>query len=1183
MKPFVPAKFFLHIAIRVAIFLLAPVYSLAQSDNCATATALTSAPGCFNTAGALTVPAIYTVIPAPGCSLGAFDDVWYTFIANSSNPTITLSANTVVNVQLQIFSGTCAALVSVACGTPSIVAAGLTPGNTYFVRIYSTTNAAGTFNICITDPNNLCGAAANSVLLTSSTICNNIPGNIYGATLAPAPTITAPDCAAGVTRDVWYRFVAQTTNPTITLSSIGVNFTNPGMQLLSNNCGSTFTTFFCGTTSIAADFLVPGTTYFIRVYSTTIAAPISPVGAGFNICITDPIAAVPPNDECATAINLLISASCSNIPGTVSGSTYNGSIPIGCAPATPAYDVWYKFTALTASSTITLSGAGSNFITPRIQLFSGTCGGLVSMACGTPTITNATVTGTTYYVRVYSTTGPAPTGNADFNICVAATGALVRYGNSYVNITRKTTGGVVQAGDVLEIRMTINHTSGTMTQLRFVDNVPTKTTMAIAAPHDSIKVITNEGLRFRKYTLAGGDDAGTYKAIPLAGEYNVRLNLGFGATGATPTSPGIPTVQTNALGGAVGSMNAGSDRPRGGGGMLFAVAYRVVVTGVAGDTILLNPPQFIYNNAGTDVTLTGTAYKIAISNPLTLCTNSIGVNIASEFGGTFGSGTTPNRPTDLTFPISGYSFISNVNANNNVGDGRYGIVKNVSPRNRTVTAAQRQPTCAGAPTMNINDPLNCNNRMFGHWYIDGDHTGTNNAAGNPPPAAGVNGGYMLLVNADYVASEIYRQDLINLCPNTYYEFSAWIKNVCATCGADSIGAQFTGTPTAPASGYVGVYPNLTFALNGLDYYNTGEVDTIGWQKRGFVFKTGLTQTTATFSIRNNSQGAGGNDWAVDDIAVATCFPGMVYSPSAAPNVCENNILTITDTVRSIFNNYIEYKWQRWEQSTSGPWIDIPGASGTATPVWNPGLGVYEYWSNYTIPASETTPAHDGDLYRLVVASTVSNLAGTACSYTDPTTITLNVLIGCGPPLKADLLSATGRLTDNIGKISWVTSKEDEPVRFSIERSDDGITFKSITIVNGYNNITTETNNYSYTDPVAVTSKVYYRVVMINNQNTKKYSSTIQLNPNRKNIVSFVNVVNPFNTELRYEISSPDRNLIKIELIDGFGKIVRTETQQVDAGTNSLGIYNTSTLPGGIYVLRAFINGNMIYRKVMKEK
>ena len=173
MKPFLPGKKFLRLIIRVFVLSLFPAFSFAQTDAWC-GTTLTSSPGCFNTAGTLPVAATYTTITTLGCG-AANDDVWYSFTAASSNPTITLSTVTVANVRVQLFTGICgAAMTSVACGTTSIAATGLTPGSLYYIRISSTTNATGTFNICITNPNDLCDVAANSVLLTSGTVCNNI-------------------------------------------------------------------------------------------------------------------------------------------------------------------------------------------------------------------------------------------------------------------------------------------------------------------------------------------------------------------------------------------------------------------------------------------------------------------------------------------------------------------------------------------------------------------------------------------------------------------------------------------------------------------------------------------------------------------------------------------------------------------------------------------------------------------------------------------------------------------------------------------------------------------------------------------------------------------------------------------------------------------------------------------------
>ena len=227
-------------------------------------------------------------------------------------------------------------------------------------------------------------------------------------------------------------------------------------------------------------------------------------------------------------------------------------------------------------------------------------------------------------------------------------------------------GGVVQNGDTLEIRMTIIVSAGTVYKTRYLDNVPANTLM-LSNSGDSIRVITNEGLTFKRYTPTdnSNDDAGTYKSVPPPGEYNVRLNLGYGS-GNWPAAP-INNSTTDITG--AGNL-ASSAVPKGGGGTMFATSFRVVVTGNVGDTITLNGGQFIYRTSagGADITLSGSPYKILITDPLTLCTNAVGLNNASEYGGTFGSGTTLNRYTDLSFPIAGYSFVAESNTQA-IGDG----------------------------------------------------------------------------------------------------------------------------------------------------------------------------------------------------------------------------------------------------------------------------------------------------------------------------------------------------------------------------------------------------------------------------------------------------------------------------------------------------------------------------------
>jgi hypothetical protein len=205
-------------------------------------------------------------------------------------------------------------------------------------------------------------------------------------------------------------------------------------------------------------------------------------------------------------------------------------------------------------------------------------------------------------------------------------------------------------------------------------------------------------------------------------------------------------------------------------------------------------------------------------------------------------------------------------------------------------------------------------------------------------------------------------------------------------------------PTAPGDSS-GVRPNIAFQINDVDYYTTGDMvyqglggtnsgsDTLNnWRRFAFVYKTKPGQTSFTLTLRNNAPGGGGNDWALDDIGIRTCYPSMKYSPSATPSVCAGRTLFLTDTVRSYYDGYAHYKWQRYTVA-SGVWADIAGTTTTTTPVWNGSR--YEFVATYTLGPTFTTLGNAGDQYRLVVATSLANL-GNGCNYSDVVPITISI-------------------------------------------------------------------------------------------------------------------------------------------------------------------------------------------------
>lgn len=131
----------------------------------------------------------------------------------------------------------------------------------------------------------------------------------------------------------------------------------------------------------------------------------------------------PANDDCANAIALTVNTA-TTCTATTNGSTLSATQSTGTTPTCSNGfddDVWYKFVASAATQTLTITGATVATVS---QVYSGTCGSLVAVACGTTgsgglvqTLT-ALVPNNTYYVRVFSSSSTT-TVTSNFTICIS--------------------------------------------------------------------------------------------------------------------------------------------------------------------------------------------------------------------------------------------------------------------------------------------------------------------------------------------------------------------------------------------------------------------------------------------------------------------------------------------------------------------------------------------------------------------------------------------------------------------------------------------------------------------------------------------------------------------------------------------------------------------------------------------
>ncbi len=237
-----------------------------------------------------------------------------------------------------------------------------------------------------------------------------------------------------------------------------------------------------------------------------------------------------------------------------------------------------------------------------------------------------------------------------------------------------------------------------------------------------------------------------------------------------------------------------------------------------------------------------------------LCQGSLGDPIVNI---TFGSGPNPGAPLSST---TNYNYFSTDCPN----DGSY-------------TIANRTSNCFSSS-----------------WHsVLQDHT------------AGDVDGYMMVINASFSPGDFFVKTVDGLCPNTTYEFAAWILNVVkqSSCGGSTI------------------KPNVTFNIETtsgtvLQSYKTGDIAAGSfpeWNQHGFYFTTTTAISSVVLRMTNNAPGGCGNDLLLDDITFRACGPLVTANINGSPDsvdVCtgNNKPFTLQANVSAGYNDPV-YQWQ----------------------------------------------------------------------------------------------------------------------------------------------------------------------------------------------------------------------------------------------------------------------------------
>ncbi len=176
-----------------------------------------------------------------------------------------------------------------------------------------------------------------------------------------------------------------------------------------------------------------------------------------------------------------------------------------------------------------------------------------------------------------------------------------------------------------------------------------------------------------------------------------------------------------------------------------------------------------------------------------------------------------------------------------------------------------------------------------------------------------------------------------------------------------------------------------------------------------------------------------------------------------------------------------------------------------------------------------------------------------------------------------LTSFDARRSGTVNNLTWSTSQEQNTSRFAIERSTDGRSFSQIGEVAAAGN-SNVTRNYRFTDPSPVKGINYYRLRILDLDNTFKFSDI--KNVRNLGVSDLMIAPNPVQQSMKITVDADKAERAGITITDLSGKRIYNSNLNVLQGTNNFDI-PVSNLAKGTYIVRIQLIDQTIVRKINK--
>lgn len=175
------------------------------------------------------------------------------------------------------------------------------------------------------------------------------------------------------------------------------------------------------------------------------------------------------------------------------------------------------------------------------------------------------------------------------------------------------------------------------------------------------------------------------------------------------------------------------------------------------------------------------------------------------------------------------------------------------------------------------------------------------------------------------------------------------------------------------------------------------------------------------------------------------------------------------------------------------------------------------------------------------------------------------------PLPVELTSfSCNKVSNGTVQLAWITASESNSDYFSIEKSNDGLTFKSIGKKQASENSSVVVR-YTFVDTEVNEGKTYYRLKQIDMDGKSEYSDVCFVNSEIEEYKIKL-YPNPAGNTVYINLGTEESPLVSV--LNNWGDEVPVRMYDGDNGK----VLDTTGLPDGLYIVQVSIN-----RKIYKEK